>query len=85
MPRYHFHIDDGRFWPDRDGSEYPSAKVASRAAVNIAGEMLAHIDDDFWGKVPVWEMVVTDADGFVLLTLTFSGKRATGRVRYQPG
>ena len=70
MPRYHFHIHDGRAVRDEDGIELADAQVARRDAIRLAGQVL----DDEAFRLPLgedWMMEVTDETGLVLFRLDF--------------
>jgi hypothetical protein len=73
MPRYHFHVQDGRDHPDTDGMELPDI-IAARGEA-IAGEMLRDLN----GRLPVgspWRMDVTDDAGRSVLILRFTAEAA---------
>jgi hypothetical protein len=73
MPRFHFHVQDGRDVPDPEGTELPDAEAARREAISAAGEMLRDLD----GKLPIgaeWRMHVTDEAGHPVPTLRFSAE-----------
>ena len=40
MPRYYFHSEDGRRFPDEEGTELPSDDAARLEAVRVLGELL---------------------------------------------
>ncbi len=71
MPRFYFHVHDGRDVPDPYGVELPDQEAARREAIRAAGEMLR----DWSGKLPIgseWRMNVTDGAGHPVLTLRFT-------------
>lgn len=70
MPRYHFHLRDGQYTPDTEGSELPDTRSAQREAVKLAGAMLQEHADKFWTGED-WRLEVTDGAGLVLFTLQF--------------
>ena len=74
MPRYFFHVRDGRDIPDNVGTELPSLEAARVEAVRSSGEMLRDIkgSTEFWSGDD-WVMNVTDEAGKPVLTLRFSG------------
>jgi len=47
MPRFFFHTEDGRCFPDHSGLELPDLAAAKREALATLGEMLRH-DEAFW-------------------------------------
>lgn len=73
MPRYFFHVIDGRRIIDNEGSELASLKEARVEAIQLAGAILRDEGDTFW-KGEEWHMDVTDASGQSLLKLRFSAQ-----------
>jgi hypothetical protein len=71
MPRYFFHVIDGRDIIDNEGSELADLKEARVEAIQLAGAILRDEGDKFW-KGEEWHMNVTDASGLSLLKLHFS-------------
>ncbi len=73
MPRFHFHIFDGREQRDDDGTELPDFEAARVEAIRCAGEILKdqahHI-----ALGEEWRMDVTDETGLILLRLDFSAQ-----------
>ena len=71
MPRYHFHIFDGRDQRDEDGIELPDFQTAQVEAIRFAGELLKdrahHI-----ALSEEWRMEVTDENNLILLRLDFA-------------
>jgi hypothetical protein len=55
MPRYHFHIADGRPYRDEDGSELPSDDVAWREAKRMARDI-----EDALQPGERWQLEVRD-------------------------
>jgi Domain of unknown function (DUF6894) len=74
MPRYFFHVHDGRDIPDREGVELPGPEEARRQAVIACGEALTDLGDRFW-EGEQWTMTVKDQQDNVVCELKFSGKR----------
>jgi hypothetical protein len=72
MPRYFFHVEDGRLYPDADGTELLDLDAAKTAAINAAAELLKGAHRTFWRSGKPWKMRVTDNVGRLLLTLAFS-------------
>ena len=62
MPRYFFHISDGRFIRDDEGTVLPNVATARREAIRMAGTLLHDEDDETWpdGR---WDVTVTDGGG----------------------
>jgi hypothetical protein len=73
MPRYFFHVDDGRSSPDDEGLEMRNADEARNQAVIAAGEALRDIGGKFWHH-PEWLMVVTDERDRPVCRLRFSAE-----------
>lgn len=71
MPRYFFHLFDGREMPDGTGTELVGPAEARRQAVATVGQVLRDIGDEFWSGHE-WRMQVTDEGGQELFVLRFS-------------
>ena len=71
MPRYFFHVIDGRDIIDNEGTEFPNLRTARAAAIRLAGAILRDEGDAFW-KGEEWHMNVTDLTGQSVLKLRFS-------------
>ena len=71
MPRYFFHVIDGREIIDNDGTELLGLKEARAEAIRTAGAILRDEGDKFWNGEE-WHMNVTDAAGQSVLKLRFS-------------
>lgn len=71
MPRYFFHVVDGRALIDAEGVELTGVDEARKEAIRTAGQMLADAGKKFW-KGKDWQMTVADAAGDSVLTLRFS-------------
>lgn len=77
MPRYHFNLEDGASYPDKEGVELADLAAARRVAVEMTSELLDGISEAFWdGKH--WQLEVTDAQGLIQFILTFSAANAPG-------
>ena len=74
MPRYFFHIHDGKDIPDLEGTELSSPEEARSQAVIACGEALKDLDGAFWDSGE-WTMTVNDWQGNLVCELKFSGKR----------
>lgn len=70
MPRYHFHIEDGRSFPDHDGTELPDLESARIEAIRLFGGLLRDDAPTFWNGDD-WIMTVTDADQLILFSVNF--------------
>jgi hypothetical protein len=62
VPRYFFHVKDGRDLPDMDGCELPSLAEVRAEALRTAGEMLKSAGGEFWNHGD-WHMDVRDEAG----------------------
>ncbi|MBX9933589.1 MAG: hypothetical protein K2Y56_19050 [Methylobacterium sp.] len=85
MPRYFFHVFDGKSTLDADGTELPDWHTARREAVRLAGEILSdEAQGPFLGNE--WRMEVTDAKGLTLFQLDFffTESAAIQRTMFEP-
>ena len=71
MPRYYFHVIDGRDIIDSEGTELADLREARIEAIQLAGSILRDEGDKFWNGEE-WHMNVTDASGQSVLKLRFS-------------
>jgi hypothetical protein len=71
LPRYFFHVIDGREILDHEGTELLGLKEARAEAIRTAGAILRDEGDEFWNGTE-WHMNVTDAAGQSVLKLRFS-------------
>jgi hypothetical protein len=71
MPRYFFHIHDGREYPDNDGTVLDDAVAAHAQAVATAGTMLKEKGEKYWEGTE-WGMTVIDETGCVVCDLHFT-------------
>jgi hypothetical protein len=75
MPRYYFHLKDGRTQFDHEGVELADLDHAHKAAVTYSGEVLRDgSNESLWTGAP-WRLWVTDqpdGQGRTLFTLLFS-------------
>jgi hypothetical protein len=71
MPRYFFHINDGKDIPDTEGVELPGLAEAREQAITSAGEMIRHTGSVVWSGAE-WSMHVTDEAGRSVFTLRFA-------------
>ena len=72
MPRYFFHVHDGKEKLDRDGVEMADPNEARVQAVIASGEAIKELDGAFW-KQGEWQMQVVDERGAPVCALTLSG------------
>ncbi len=70
MPRYHFHIHDGRTIIDTDGMDLADTAQARRMAIRITGQYLED-EADLISLGEEWRMEVTDDRGLILFRLDF--------------
>jgi hypothetical protein len=68
VPRYFFHIQDGRFDPDMEGTELPDIYAAHYEAIRAGGEMLRSMGVRFWDHGS-WAMKVHDENDNPLFTI----------------
>ena len=80
MPRYFFHVIDGRNIIDNEGSELAGLKEARVEAIHLAGSILRDEGDEFWNGEE-WRMNVTDASGQSVLKLRFSADDKVPRLK----
>ena len=71
MPKYFFHVRDGEYLPDEEGTELPGLAAAKREAVAFASRLLADNADKFWGGED-WYVEVMDERGLLLFKLQLS-------------
>ena len=71
MPRYFFHVIDGRDIIDHEGTEFPNLRTARAEAIRLAGAILRDEGDTF-SNGEEWHMNVTDLTGQSVLKLRFS-------------
>jgi hypothetical protein len=70
MPRYHFHVKDGKDYQDLQGTVLPDLAAARREALRFTGALLGEDVNQFW-EGSNWSMLVTDETGTALFTLAF--------------
>jgi hypothetical protein len=73
VPRYFFHVNDGKDWPDDDGTVLPDATTARAQAVETAGAMLKDEGKSLWDGAE-WRMDVVDETGQTVCELHFSAR-----------
>ena len=84
MPRYFFHVDDGTFLPDAEGSELAGIDEARVEAVKMSGAILREFGRKFWMQNTPWRLHVTDAENQLLFTLHFSADEPSGKLFLRP-
>ena len=70
MPRYFFHVEDGKSFPDHDGVELPDLHAARINATKMFGSMLDDDPEIFWNG-DEWTLKVTLEDGLILFCIHF--------------
>lgn len=68
MPRFHFHIQDGRRVSDEEGVELTDLRTARRYALRYLVEILRDSEADFW-RDKAFILTTTDDEGHVLFTI----------------
>jgi hypothetical protein len=77
MPRYFFHIADGREILDREGTELADDAEARAQAVMLAGGMLRDIGCDFWNSGH-WRLRVVNEAGRTVCALRLAADPPPG-------
>jgi hypothetical protein len=75
VPRYHFHVKDGKDFPDLQGTELADLDAARAEALRFTGALLGDADKGFWDGA-AWAMSVTDSTGLALFQLNFFATEA---------
>lgn len=73
MPRYFFHVTDGRSIPDTEGTELVDIYQAQYEAIQVSGELLRDMGAKFSHGTD-WKMEVADALGQIVFVLRFSAE-----------
>lgn len=76
VPRYFFHVFDGKPFMDSEGSVLPGLPAARREAIGVASDLLRSRSDDFWHG-GAWHLDATDEAGKVLFRLMFNAVDCT--------
>jgi hypothetical protein len=71
VPRYFFHLHDGKNIPDNEGIELAGLAEARNQAIVAAGEMIRSDGHTVWNGSE-WRMDVTDEPGNSVFTLRFA-------------
>jgi hypothetical protein len=72
VPRYFFHIQDGKDIPDKEGTVLADPKAARIEAIATGGAILRETAN-YWDGAE-WRMNVTDEAGTSLFRLRFSAE-----------
>jgi hypothetical protein len=75
VPRYFFHVIDGKDIPDNDGTELADSEEARSEAVVLSGELLRDLGSQFWNSSE-WQIHVEDEAGDKVCALKFSADRS---------
>ncbi len=68
MARYFFHTEDGKCFPDEDGTELPNLDAARRMAVITFAELLREMAGELV-REGSFRMIVKDESGLTLFTI----------------
>lgn len=77
MPRFFFHVHDGREIRDEVGVELKDLAQARKQAIIASGEMLRDYGLEFWTGHH-WQMYVENQDGDTVTRLNFSAETEDG-------
>ena len=80
MPRYYYHVHDGRDHADSYGTELADLGAARREAARFAGALLAEESEDLWNAEHC-TVRVTDDKQLTLFQLTFFATAAPATLR----
>ncbi len=70
MPRYYFHVMDGRALVDTEGTDMASLDEMRMEAIRMAGRVLSDDADRMSDRRP-WQMTVADETGTTVFSLKF--------------
>jgi uncharacterized protein DUF6894 len=73
MPRYFFHVYDGRTSLDDEGTELPDVYTAQTEAIRMSGEILRDMGAKFWDGTE-WRMEVAGERSQIFFVLHFSAE-----------
>lgn len=73
MPRYFFHVIDGRSSPDLEGYECADIHVAQDEAIRMSGQIMHDLGSRSWDGSE-WRLEVTDAGERNLFVVRFSAE-----------
>jgi hypothetical protein len=73
MPRYFFHVRDGRNIPDEEGTVLSDTAEARKQAVILAGGVLLDAGESFWHETE-WRLWVTDEMDKTVCALRFAAE-----------
>ncbi|GLK46320.1 MULTISPECIES: DUF6894 family protein [Novosphingobium] len=70
MPRYFFHVLDGKSFPDLQGTVLEGLAEVRLEAIRFAGDLLVHAEGTFW-QSDEWSIEVNNSAGSLILSLNF--------------
>lgn len=73
MPRYFFHVMDGRAIIDKEGTELPGPSEMRRHALETAGQIVSNQDSGLSQGWP-WQMTVVDESDKTVYALWFEAR-----------
>jgi hypothetical protein len=75
--RYFFHVHDGTYLADIEGTELPDDDAARREAMAAGVDFLKDMGEKVWSG-NVWQMRVEDETGKDVFSLVFKGEVVQG-------
>lgn len=75
MPRFYFHSEDGRRFPDEVGTDLADVDAVRVEAVRVMADILKGNAEEFW-NTRAWRLTVADENGLTLLMLDVSATLA---------
>ena len=84
MPRFFFHIEEGRRLPDVEGTVLADYRAARNEGVAVLGQMIQEDPEAFW-KSGSFKLTITDAAGLDLCVLDLSAVVSPVASRPAPG
>ena len=75
MERFHFNIEDGKPYPDDEGTLLVDLPAARREALKVLTQAVMNWPDEFW-RTHQYSVTVTDQTGLALFTLNLSVQEA---------
>jgi hypothetical protein len=79
MARYYFHSEDGRHFPDDEGTELPTLAAARIEAVRVLADILREDPDEVLQNGTL-RMTVTDEKGLIYFALDLAATDAAAGV-----
>ncbi len=70
MPRFYFHVRDGKDFPDHEGMLLTDTQVALREAITFAGRIISE-ESHTLSASDDWHLELCDEDGALLFRLDF--------------